>query len=450
MDQRDAIDFETEKVSALFRKLLVPTLVGTLSIAAMITIDGIFVGHGVGSDGVAAINIVSPVYQIFSGLGLMIGTGCSVIASIHMARQKIKVARLNVTQALVFSTLLTTVVCVLGMAFPEHAARLLGASETLLAQTSDYLFWMMPSYVFEMWGFIGVFIIRLDGAPKVAMWCSIVCALMNILLDWIMIFPLGLGVKGAAIATATSIMVGGIIMLAYLLFYAKTLRLLPLKFSRKSMYLSIRNVGYHCRVGSPTLFGEMTLAVLIFMGNLMFMKYLGDDGVAAFGVACYYTPFFFNIGNAVAHSAQPIISYNYGVARWNNVAQARRLLFATALFFGFVIMSLFLLFPHILVALFLDPADAAARIAREGFPYYAVGIPFFILNVAVVGYYQSIERMKASVTFVFLRGVGLLVPIFIILPKLLDIKGIWLSMPFTEIATLLVIICWCFISKKQL
>lgn len=71
------------------------------------------------------------------------------------------------------------------------------------------------------------------------------------------------------------------------------------------------------------------------------LKYMGDDGVAAFGIACYYTPFFFNIGNAIAQSAQPIISYNYGIARWNKVDQARRLLFSTSLCSGIIVMSLF-------------------------------------------------------------------------------------------------------------
>lgn len=442
MDKRDAIDFENVKVPVLFRKLLVPTLLGTLSISAMIAIDGIFIGHGVGSDGVAAVNIISPMYQFFSGVGLMIGIGCSVVVSIFMAQRKIKVARLNVTQALAFSSFLTLMVCVLAMLYPEQTARLLGSSETLLPLTSDYLFWLVPSLVFEMWSFIGLFIIRLDGAPKVAMWCNIISAAMNVLLDWVMIFPLGMGIKGAAIATSASIMLGGFISLGYLLFYARTLRPASLKLSRKSLALSFRNVGYHCRVGLPTLLGEMTLAVLIFMGNLMFMKYLGDDGVAAFGVACYYTPFFFNIGNAVAQSAQPIISYNYGVSRWGNVVQARRLLFASASGFGILAMLLFLFFPHVLVSLFLDPATVAAQMARDGFPYYAVGVPFFILNVAIIGYCQSVERMKAATALVFLRGLGLLVPAFLLLPGWLGVKGIWLSMPFTEITTLLLIFLW--------
>lgn len=446
---KDTIDFKNTNVTALYRKLLIPTLLGTLAMSAMTTIDGIFVGHGVGGDGVAAVNIVGPVYQVFSGIGLMLGAGCSVVVSIHMAKQKIKAARMNLTQALLFSTLLTAAVCMLAMLFPEWSVRLLGSSETLLPQASDYLFWIMPSFIFQMWSLIGLFLIRLDGAPKVAMWCNVVAALMNIVLDWVMIFPLGWGVKGAAIATSISMMVGGIIALSYLMLYARTLKPVLPKLSRKSLCLSLRNIGYHCRIGSPSLLGEMTLAVLIFMGNLMFMKHVGDDGVAAFGIACYYTPFFFNIGNAVAQSAQPIISYNYGISRWNDVVKARRLMLTTSLLCGIFLMALFLFVPHLLVALFLNPDSTAAHIAQEGFPYYAIGIPFFILNVAIVGYCQSIESMKAAMSFVFLRGIGLLIPVFLLLPLLLGTEGIWLSMPLTEILTLAIINCWWFFTHNK-
>ena len=164
--ERDAIDFEKERVPLLFRKLLIPTLLGTISISAVTAIDGIFVGHGVGADGVAAVNIVVPIYQIISGLGLMIGAGCSVVASIHLSRQNTRVAQLNISQAIILTSLLTFLLCVSVMTFPEQTARLLGSSDTLMPQVVDYIHWIMPCFVFDMWSMIGLFIIRLDGSPR--------------------------------------------------------------------------------------------------------------------------------------------------------------------------------------------------------------------------------------------------------------------------------------------
>ena len=319
---------------------------------------------------------------------------------------------------------------------------MLGASETLMPQVLDYLRWIMPCFMFEMWSMIGLFIIRLDGAPRYAMWCNIIPSLLNAVLDWVFIFPLGMGVKGAAIATAISIALGGIMTLAYLLFFARSLKLMPLKMSRKSMMLAFRNIGYQCRIGSSSLFGELTLAVLIFIGNIVFMEYLGDTGVGAFGIACYYAPFFFMMGNSIAQSAQPIISYNYGISRWKEVREARRLLLLASVVTGVAVTPLFIFIPDKLVALFVDPTGEAGRIAIDGFPYFAAGIVFFILNVAIIGYWQSIERIKKAVLFVFLRGFALLVPCFIILPKLLGTEGIWLAMPLAELTTFILMLAF--------
>ncbi len=440
--KRDAINFENDKVSVLFRKMLVPTLLGTVCLSAVTAIDGILVGHGVGSGGVAAVNIVVPIYQIMSGLGLMIGAGCSVAASIHQSRKNLKAARLNISQAIILSSLLVLMLTAVVLSFPAQVARMLGASETLMPQVLDYLHWIMPCFMFEMWSMIGLFIIRLDGAPRYAMWCNIIPSLLNAVLDWVFIFPLGMGVKGAAIATAISIALGGIMTLAYLLFFARSLKLLPLKMSRKSMMLAFRNIGYQCRIGSSSLFGELTLAVLIFIGNIVFMEYLGDTGVGAFGIACYYAPFFFMMGNSIAQSAQPIISYNYGISRWKEVREARRLLLLASVVTGVAVTLLFIFIPDKLVALFVNPTGEAGRIAIDGFPYFAAGIVFFILNVSIIGYWQSIERIKKAVLFVFLRGFALLVPCFIILPKLLGTEGIWLAMPLAELTTFILMLAF--------
>lgn len=186
--------------------------------------------------------------------------------------------------------------------------------------------------------------------------------------------------------------------------------------------------------------GELSLAILIFVGNLVFMHYLGDDGVGAFGISCYYTPFFFSVGNSIAQSAQPIISYNYGAERWANVRRVRRLLLGTSLTVGVVVALLFMLLPEPLVALFVDTSTRAGEIAIDGFPYFATGIIFFILNVAIIGYYQSIERIGRAMVYVALRGIVFIVPAFVLLPSVCGTPGIWLAMPVAELLTLLVIV----------
>ena len=221
------------------------------------------------------------------------------------------------------------------------------------------------------------------------------------------------------------------------------------KWSIKSLRLSLRNVGYQCRIGLSSLMGELSLAVLIFVGNIIFMRYLGDDGVGAFGIACYYTPFFFMVGNAIAQSAQPIISYNYGAERWNLVREVRSMLLRTSLAVGVVVAILFVAIPRTLVGLFVDVDSAAGILAIEGFPYYATGVVFFILNVAIIGYYQSIERTRQATLFVLLRGLIFVLPCFMLLPKMFGISGIWLAMPVSETLTLAVVLIMSFVARTK-
>ena len=179
----------------------------------------------------------------------------------------------------------------------------------------------------------------------------------------------------------------------------------------------------------------IVLAVLAFVGNYVFMRYLGDNGVGAFGIACYYTPFIFMISNAIIQSAQPIISYNNSRKAYDRVVQIKRLLFIAAFIASLLLTLVFVFMPDMLVHFFVGKGDAAAPIAIGGFPYFAAGIVFFILNVCIIGYFQSLEIMGPALVLMSLRGFALLVPAFLILPKCLGTSGIWLAMPTSEAAT---------------
>lgn len=445
----DAIDFGTGEVGVLFRRLFFPTLLGMLGMSAVTAIDGIFVGHCVGSDGIAAINIVIPVLMLLTGIGLMVGSGCSVVASIHLARGKVKVARLNVTQALLAVTVVAVVLTCAMLADAAGTARVLGASEELLPLVVDYMVWYVPSWVFMVWTAVALFVIRLDGAPRMAMACSLVTALLNVVLDWLFMFPLGWGVMGAALATSLSTAAGGVMAIGYLLFAARRLRVVRLKMSAKSMRLTVRNIGYQCRVGLSALLGEATMAVLMFTGNLVFMHYLGDDGVGAFGIICYYAPFIFMVGNAIAQSAQPIISYNFGLGDLARTRQAEKVALATAAICGLTVTGAFSLLPQSLVGLFVPLDCAAAGIAVEGMPLFATGFVCFIFNLTAVGYFQSVERMLPATVFALMRGVVLLVPSFVVMPLMFGTRGIWLAMPVAEGLTAVAVIAFYLHGKAR-
>ena len=447
--QRDSIDLGTVKIPRLFRLYLIPTLLGMLSLCAVTATDGIFVGRGVGSDALAAVNICIAPTMVMMGISLMLGVGSSVVSSIHLASGNVKAARLNVTQALATATLIVIIFLGLTLISIDTTGRALGSSNTLMPLVRDYMPWIFVCCLFQSWCGIGLFVVRLDGSPKYAMWCNVLPGLLNVVLDYIFIFPLQMGIKGAAIATCISCAVGGVMVMCYLLFFARTLRLIKIKMSRKSLRLTLRNISYQCKIGISALLGEATMGVLMLMGNLMFMKYIGNDGVGAFSIACYYCPFVFMIGNAIAQSAQPIISYNYGKGSKSRVIATEKLAILAALGCGLAITAAFIFTPSAMVHLFLDPDLAAAKIAVKGFPVFSVAFIAFIFNLTAIGYFQSVEKVTPSIVFALLRGLIFLVPAFILLPTILNATGIWLALGISEILTALSIVGFYIYNKSR-
>ena len=164
-----------------FVKLFVPTLLGLLFTAVVTLADGIFVGRGVGSDALAAINIAAPMFQIAMGIALMFGSGVSIVAAIHLSQGNVKAARINMTQALVAGVVLMLLVSAVVYAAPRQMGLLFGGSERLMPYIIDYLLYVMPALIGSIVGVVGMFVIRLDGSPNYAMAANAVGSLLVIL-----------------------------------------------------------------------------------------------------------------------------------------------------------------------------------------------------------------------------------------------------------------------------
>lgn len=438
--QRDSIDFGKEKIPRLFSQLFFPTLVGMIFNALLTLIDGVFVGQGVGSDGIAAVNIIAPVYMIVTGIGLMLGIGASVVASIQLSKSNNKAANIIMTQAFGVGALIIGMFIVAGMLFPVPFARFLGSSDQLMPHAIDYLFWLLPGTIFLFFECVGMMLIRLDGSPKYAMMCNVVAALLNIGLDYIFIFPLGMGVRGAAIATTLATVAGGLMVLIYFLWCSTTLRFYRLKLSVTSLLLTCRNIGYMSKIGFAAFLTEIAISVMMFTGNYVFMGYLGEAGVAAFSIACYLFPVLFSLSNAIAQSAQPIISYNYGLGDTARVSKALRVSLYAAIVCGCLVTALVAGGARYICLLFLPPEVEAFKLAVAGLPKFAWCGIFFALNIAFIGYYQSLEKAYRAAMFTMLRGIIFVVPMFLCLPRVLGIPALWYAIPASELLTTVIII----------
>ncbi|MDE6018390.1 MAG: MATE family efflux transporter [Muribaculaceae bacterium] len=426
------LDYANGKISTLFRKIFFPTLLGMIFTALITIVDGIFVGNGVGPDGIAAVNIIAPLYMVATGIGLMLGIGASVLAGMALAENERKRACAIVSQAFLTGTCIMAVIVALTLLFPTQIARLLGSSDHLMPLALDYLCWLMPGILFLVWSSIGMMTIRLDGSPNYAMLINVIPAILNIIGDYVLIFPCGMGVKGAAIATAGSVAIGGVMAIIYF---------------RKSYVIKLvadyadfrRNLLKTMAVGSASFITEIAMSIMMLTGNIIFMRYFGDAGVAAYSIACYLFPLMFMMSNAVAQSAQPIISYNFGNHASGRVSAAFRMSLRVALLCGAIVtVSIFFLSGEI-VGLFIPVDSEAGLIAVHGLPIYSFCATFFALNIAYIGYYQSMGKAARAMTYTLLRGVIILVPLFFLLPSLFPSWGMWAAIPASELCTFLII-----------
>lgn len=416
-----------------------PTLLGMVANSVLNLCDGMFVGHGVGSDALAAINIVAPLFLLCTGIGLMFGIGASVIGGIHLAQNNVKAARIIMTQAFIAGAILFGIVILISLLFTRPLLYMLGCSEVLEPYATDYLLWLLPGLLFLYLQCAGLMLIRLDGSPRYAMSVQIVAAAINIVLDYVAVFPMELGIKGAAIATSISCIIGGTMVLTYFLRFSDKLKFYKLKRTNRSLLLSLRNIGAMCRIGMATFIAELAIGIMMVTGNIMFLKWLGESGVAAYSIGCYLFPIMFSISNAVAQSSQPIISFNYGAGQLRRVREALMISIQTGTVCGIIISLVMWFGAPFLASIFLNSGELAYTEAVQGLPLMGICAVFFALNITFIGYYQSCEQSTRSIIYMLLRGVVFVVPGFIFLPDLLGINGLWLAIPVSEILTLGVI-----------
>lgn len=425
----ETIDYGRMSIPRLFGKLFMPTVLGMVFSSAFIIIDGMFVGRFIGSQAMAAVNIVAPLWMLGTGVGLMFGVGASVIASIHVSQGRVQKARECMSEAIVFSSIVLAVFAAICWLYAEPIVRLLGSSEQLAPSAVDYLSWFIPFTPTNALMISGAFFLRLDGSPRYAMVCNIVGSMSNLLLDYLFIVVLGGGLKGAAIASSLGTVIGAVMILIYL-FNGRH----ALHFSRfRAGVVFVRNTVRIATLGFSAFLCETAVAVMMFVGNIVFMSELHEEGVAAFSVTCYFFPIIFMFNNAVSQSVQPIISYSYGSGNHRRMIDAFRIGIAAAAGFGAIFTVLTIFGNEVITGLFLRRDDAAFMLSAYGLPLFAADFIPFAVNLMSIGYFQGTEQPLQATIVTLLRGYILPVVLFFAMPPLFGEAGIWLAVPVAEL-----------------
>ncbi len=422
-----------DSVYKLYFKYFFPTMCAALSTSIYVLFDTIFIGQGVGSTGLTALNIVLPIYSIYFGTGLLIGIGGSTLMSIEKGRKREDKAQKIFTLSFILGLFLSLIYTVIGFVFLDEIAIILGATKEVLALVKEYMIVVVGGTIPFVMGSILAPFIRADKAPKRAMFAVIFSGFLNIILDYIFVFPLNMGMKGAAIATVFSYTISFLILLTHLLSKNNTL-------SFKKDFYKLSYVFRIIKCGLPSLFIEVSLGFVIFIFNIQILKLIGDDGVTAYSIISNIGIIAVALFNGISQTIQPLVSINIGANLKDRALKLRNLGLSTALLIGVVFFILCILFPDQIVRIFVKPSEKVLSIAINSIRIYSIAFIIMGINMVTGAYFQSVELAKESFIIAFSRGLLFVTICVFILPIFFGINGVWLSVPIGEILTLIVVI----------
>ncbi len=428
----------------LFYKFAVPNILSLVLLSSAGIVDAIFIGNYVDEISLAAVNTANPVYSFIWGLSMMIMIGGAVAAGKYFGEKNIKAANEVFTNSIIAVFLITVVVSLIIFIFTENIIMLIGGSEKTTPIAALYLKTIIPFILFTTIGYgLSVFA-RVDGFPMLASLALIMGALTNIILDAIFIAVLNMGVKGAAYATGISFIVSFLILFIH--------------FARKKgnlrITLQLRNFSHIIKTsynGLSEFLNEISVGITMALFNIIMMKYAQEEGVAAFAAINYIMWLGNMVNYGAADTLNPLISTNYGAGKFDRIKNILKTGAFFTLLNGFGIFLTILFFSHELTSLFIkDTSSNAYNISIEFMSY--VKWAFFLsgINMVFSSYFTAMLRPKESAVIASLRS--LIMPYFmlLLLPKLLEIKGVYLTIPVSEIVTFITALTLFVLSYKFL
>ncbi|WP_243009175.1 MATE family efflux transporter [Clostridium sp. AM58-1XD] len=269
-------DLLTGDVKKLFFHYLIPSISATLVTSIYILADTVMIGRGVGAIGIAALNILLPLFSVFFGTGMMFGVGGSVYFSVEKGKGNSREARNYFTAALAGAAAAMVFYLVVCNVFFDEITGFLGRNETMDSLVREYgkiLIAGIPVFVFS--SFLQAFV-RNDKSPRTAMLAVITGGVLNVVLDYIFIFPMGMGMAGAAIATVIGSAVTVLILLSHFFSPHNTLKM--------SAHLSLGKMSESLVSGLSSFMIELSGGIVIFLFNRQLLRYVGDIGVVVYGI----------------------------------------------------------------------------------------------------------------------------------------------------------------------
>src|SRR5690625_2049415 len=377
-----------------FFQYFIPTLFGMMLMSVNIVIDGIFVGNGVGSVALASVNIAVPVFSIIISIALLIGIGGGTLYSIAMGRDEPRQAKEIFTMSIVLMSIITIIISFFSYIYIEKLAYIFGANAETLPYVIDYMsILLIASLIIALEVGISIFV-RNDGAPQIAMAGLVITAILNIGLNYWMIFILKLEVTGAALATVIATAAG---LLVYLIHFFR--KGSGLKFAKISWEISkLKSI---LSIGFPSFLSEAGIGIFVVGYNLAMAYYVGTSGLAAFSVINYLHTFMFLAFIGIGSTIQPMVSFYFGAKRSGMIKETVKIADITSFLLGLLFISIGFFVAIYLVSIFGITSAEIAELATKGLKLFFIGYLFMGINFVYMTFYQSIGLIKPSILIPF-------------------------------------------------
>ena len=412
-----------------YLKSLLPSVLTMIFLSFYTTIDGFFVSRYAGSDALAGINIVIPITCVTFGVAVMLATGAGAIIGEHLGRGEMEQANRIFSFMCLVLLAFSVAFTALGVAFLRPIAVLLGSSERLMPHVLPYALVVFLGTVLMAFKLFFEYLVRSDGNSKVGLAMSVAGLVLNVGLDYLFVGVFGLGTLGAAWGTTLSITASALIGLVYFLRFGN------IRFARPKADAKV--LLKSCTNGSSEMFTEFSTGITTLLFNLMVMKYFGEDGVAAVTIIMYIYYFFISFYMGIAVAVAPVVSYNVGAQNPDKIREMLRYSFRTIAVTAALILAASLLGGQAIIHLFVQSGNVF-DITWQALRLFSPVFVFIGFNVFLSGYFTALGNGLTSAVISLLRSLVLVVVFIAVLPLLLEENGIWLTMPFSEAATVLV------------
>lgn len=422
------IDLLKDNERRVFSHYLIPSICSTLVSAIYILIDTLVIGNGVSAAGISALNVCLPLYSLYMGIGLMFGVGGGILFSAGEGTGDTEKANKYLVTSIIGVTIVT-ILGTLALALNlKDILYLLGANDNsidLVMEYGKYVVYCGPIFICSY--FLGP-IIRNKKDPSLCMKGVLVGAVLNIVLDYLFVYPMGMGMAGAAIASVMSSFMTLLILLTH--FKKKENRF---KISIKG--LSFDDFKQVILCGSSSFLMEVATGFVIFVFNIQILKHIGENGVIIYGVISNCVLVGTALFNGVAQAMQPIVSTNFGSQKMDRVKSVLKYAIITAMTIGIVLYLITTIFTKDVISIFMKVNNDLIEIGVPALRMYLSCFCLMGLNVLLCNYFQSVGREKVSVAISIVRGFLLNIILLVLMPFIFGGNSLWLVVPITEIMT---------------